>query len=409
VHDDYWALREDGYGADVPVADLSDDRGGRRRGPGPRARRIAALLLVASVVVAGFVFAAHATDGANNTRRRVEPGPHENAKISDGQARVDVLSALSSTTASGSFHIRFRLSAEPGASTFVTPTTCPEFVGTEGNVPNTYAIGADIVVPCGDYGNPGNTSMTISGEGVVHVDPTAMVTTAQVPNLGEITTRVDGTRVWEDGGANYGMMPSSDNGPGAPLSEFASLVMGTLGRREGAIAMSSLASPTGYLDIAKESIAASSKLDDAVVEGVPVHVYEVAIDTMKSLDRPGLTSEETKATSAALKTLAEEGYKTTTVRLSIDGLGFIRQAHTVFGFDDGGTVTGDTTFSDFGCASVVLLANGPSIVDNPNGCAPAPTTTASAPALSVGPSTVAAPVPPPEIAPSTTAEAPVSP
>ena len=211
--------------------------------------------------------------------------------------------------------------------------------------------------------------MTISGEGVVHVDPTAMVTTAQVPNLGEITTRVDGTRVWEDGGANYGMTPSSNNGPGSPLSQFASLVAGTLGRREGAVAMNSLASPTGYLDIAKEAITASSKLDDAVVDGVPVHVYAVTIDTMKSLDRPGLTTRgDQDDLGRARRRSSAEGYTTTTVRLSIDGLGFIRQAHTVVSFADGGTVTGDTTFSDFGCSSVVMLANGPSIVANPDGC-----------------------------------------
>ena len=367
MEDEYAALREPGGRADVPVADLSDD-GGRTRGP--KSRRVAAALLVVAVVGAGVVVAARVTSDPNKARRQVEPGPHENGKISDGQARVDVLSALNSTTASGSFKIRFRLSADPGPNASTTTTTCPAFVGTEGNVPNTYSSGGGGVVFCGgDYPGADTRSVTIAGEGVVHVDPTAMVTTAQVPNLGEITTRVDGTSVWEDGGANYGMTPSSNNGPGSPLAQFASLVGGTLGRRERAVAMNSLASPTGYLDIAKEAITASSKLDDAVVDGVPVHVYEVTIDTMKSLDRPGLTREEILTTSAALKTLGAEGYTTTIVRLSIDGLGFIRQAHTVVSFADGGTVTGDTTFSGFGCSSVVMLANGPSIVANPDGCA----------------------------------------
>jgi hypothetical protein len=367
VEDEYAALRETGDRAEVPVADLSDDGGGRARGP--RSRRVAAALLVVAVVGAGVVVAARVTSGPNRARRQVQPGPHENVKISDGQARVDVLAALNSTTASGSFKIRFRLSADPGPNASTTTTTCPAFIGTEGNVPNTYSSSGGGVFCGGDYATADPKHVTISGEGVVHVDPTAMVTTAQVPNLGEITTRVDGTRVWEDGGANYGMTPSSNNGPGSPLSQFASLVAGTLGRREGAIAMNSLASPTGYLDIAKEAITASSKLDDAAVDGVPVHVYEVTIDTMKSLDRPGLTSQEILATSAALKTLGAEGYTTTTVRLSIDGLGFIRQAHTIVSFADGGTVTGDTTFSGFGCSSVVMLANGPSIVANPDGCA----------------------------------------
>jgi hypothetical protein len=144
--------------------------------------------------------------------------------------------------------------------------------------------------------------------------------------------------------------------------------------------MTNMASPTGYLDIAKEGITSTAKVGDAVVDGVSVQEYSVTIDTMHSLDRPGLTPEEIKATTAALKVLAAEHYSSTTVTLSVDGLGFIRRAHTVVRFTDGGTVTGDTTFSDFGCASVLLLANGPSIVSDPGGCrpaAPSSTTTTS--------------------------------
>ena len=371
--DDYWMLRENSDAQSVPVADLSDEGGGRRRGP--RSRRVAALVLAVAVAVAGIVVAARVTDDANHGRRQVEPGTHLNVKIGDNQARVDVLAALSSTTASGSFKIHFRLSAQPGSGPKAPMTCLSQTAGSDSVTPGSLPDAPYSLCARGIAG-PDNTSVTISGEGVVHVDPTAMVTTAQVPNLGEITTRVDGNRVWEDGGANYGMTPSSNNGPGSPLSQFASLVEGTLGRREGAIAMNNLASPTGYLDIAKGAITASSKLDDAVVDGVPVRVYQVTIDTMKSLDRPGLTSEEIGATTAALNLLRAEGYTTTTVRLSIDGLGFIRQAHTVVSFADGGTVTGDTTFSGFGCSSVVMLDNGPSIVANPDGCAH--TTTPSA-------------------------------
>ncbi len=372
--DDYWMLRENSGAGSVPVADLSDE--GRSRRGGPRSRRVAALLLAVAVVVAGIVVAARVADDAHNPRRLVEPGPQRDVKISDQKARVDVLAALSSTTASGSFKIHFRLSAQPAHGSSTPTTFCLSQPAAGGDlVTNGSVPGADISICERGYGGPDNTRVTISGDGVVHVDPTAMVTTAQVPSLGEITTRVDGNDVWEDGGANYGMTPSSTNGPGSPLSKFASLVEGTLGRREGAIAMNNLASPTGYLDIAKGAITASSKLDDAVVDGVPVRVYQVTIDTMKSLDRPGLTNEEIGATTAALGVLRAEGYTTTTVRLSIDVLGFIRQAHTVVSFADGGTVTGDTTFSDFGCSSVLMLANGPAIVPNPHGCTPAPAKT----------------------------------
>ena len=70
---------------------------------------------------------------------------------------------------------------------------------------------------------------------------------------GAITTRVDGTKVWETGGGNYG------TSAGAPLSGFAALVLGTLGPREGAVAMNSLASPTGYLDLAERAITAAAR------------------------------------------------------------------------------------------------------------------------------------------------------
>jgi hypothetical protein len=385
--DDYWALREDC--ADIPVADIGEMVDRRRTGRGPRSRRVAAVALIVALVTAGGVVAAHVSND-NGARRRVSSGTQHSVKtIDDGQARLDVLAALNTTTASGSFTIHYLLTTSPGNGTTTTTETVPCRTAVLQSPP---AIGGPVSEPvqvvggCG-YAGPEPTNVTISGDGVVHVDPTAMATTASVPSLGEITTRVDGTNVWEDGGANYGMA-SASTGPGSPLSQFANLVSGTLGRREGAIAMNSLASPTGYLDIAKQAITATSKVGDATVDGVPVQQYDVTIDTMKALDVPALTPEETKATTAALAVLRQEGYTTTSVQLSIDALGFIRRAHTVVHFADGGMVTGDTTFSDFGCSSVVLRANGPSIVPNPAGCAaPATTTTVTAPISSTTPTT----------------------
>lgn len=397
-YDEYRALREDHD--DIPVADLGDEpKRPRRRGR--RSRRWAAAALVVALGGAGVAVAARVSND-NGARRRVDTTPRRVAtKTDDRQARGDVLAALSTTTASGSFHIRYSLTSEPGLHP--TPTT------NAGGPCTTVVIGAGMSIDarspsgaatagCGYPVTADPQNVTISGEGVVHIDPTAMVTTANVPDLGQITTRVDGTNVWEDGGGNYGMAPSTKTGPGAPLSQFAGLVMGSLGRREGAIAMNSLASPTGYLDMAKEAIGDASAHGNAVVDGVPVTVYDVTLDTMKSLDRPGLTLEEIAATKAALAVLRSEGYATTSVQLSIDALGFIRRANTVIGFSDGGTVSADTTFSDFGCSSVRMLANGPSIVPDPTGCAPAavggPSSTTS---TSIGPvpttSTSIGPVP----------------
>ncbi|HEV7526854.1 MAG TPA: hypothetical protein VGP92_17945 [Acidimicrobiia bacterium] len=339
---EFWALRDDVHDDDIPVAELSEPASDGRHAPlvarAPRSRRVAALVLAGALATAGIVVVARASNDANNAqRRRVTSNPAEKAKAVDsGNARLDVFSALNTTTASGSFHIRYTLSAEAGTN------------------------------PGGYDASNAPLAVSISGEGVVNVDPIALVTTSEVPNVGKVTTRVDGTNVWEDGGANYGS--PTVGGAGAPLSQFATLVLGTLGRREGAVAMNSLGSPTGYLNFAKEAISAASKVGDSSVDGVAVQEYQVTIDAMRALERPGLTPEEIATTAMALKLLQSEGYATTSVRLAIDGLGFVRHAHTIVRFHDGGTVTSDTTFSDFGCSSVVMESGGPSIVANPNGC-----------------------------------------
>ncbi len=391
-YDEYWALREDD---DVPVADLTDERKPPRR-RAPQSRRWAAAALVVALGTAGVVFAVHASNGSNDNgaHRRVATPTHDKvATIDDGQALGDVLAALGTTTASGSFHIHYVLTSKPGDQP--TPTTnaggpCTTVVGGGGISIDARSPTGQATVGCGYPVTPDPQNVTISGEGVVHLDPTAMVSTANVSGFGVITTRVDGTNVWEDGGGNYGLAPSTKTGTGAPLSQFADLVMGTLGRREGAIAMNSLASPSGYLDVAKEAIGDASAHGNAVVDGVQVIVYDVTLDTMKALDRPGLTSEETAATKAALDVLRAEGYEKTSVQLSVDALGFIRRAQTVVSFSDGGTVSADTTFSDFGCASVEMLPNGPSIVPDPTGCAtgvaqPVPTSVYSTTTSSAAP------------------------
>jgi len=335
---------EYGWGSDdeIPVAELSDEETGRRerrrRGRGPTSRRWAALALSGALLAGGASVAARVSDNAaaNGARRRV-------TTIDKGQARVDVLSALRATTASGSFRIHSTLSETTANGTVNAP---------------------------------------LVADGTVNVDPRVVVATSNVTGAGEITARIDGTDVWESGGADFGMSADATAGPGAPLSQFAGLVAGTLGLREGAVAMQSMASPSGYLDLAEQSVSAASWLGNTVFDGVPVHMYEVDVDAAKVLDRPGLTSEELKAATAALAELERQGYVTTTVRLSIDGSGLVRHTQTTVRFADGGTVDADVTFSDFGCSRIVMLPNGPSIEPNPAACTesdsgfgPAPTMT----------------------------------
>jgi hypothetical protein len=350
VGDDEWVWD------DIPVAELTDERPPRssrpprerrpprprRPGPralvrrGPRSRRFAAAALAAATVLGAGL-------GAQRIAQRSEPpridAPRPDVAVSDRDrdvgARTFVFSALQATTASSNFHIRYRISARgaPGAGT------------------------------------------AISGTGVVSVTPTAMVTTADVPGLGPITTRIDGTDVWEQGGGNYGMSSRSGAGTGAPLSQFAPLVLSTLGARQGAIAMDDLARPTGYLDLSQESVTAASSLGPSQVDGRATRDYEVSVDTTSD-DRHGRTAEEAKTSTAAHAVLRREGYLTTKVRLSIDGAGLIRRARSETVFADGGTVEADATFSDFGCSTTVLGLDGPTIVPdasaNGSGCPVAP-------------------------------------
>ena len=371
-------MRDDGWSSDddIPVADLSEGVRKRRVSRRTRLRRFAALALAVVVVGAGVLVAARSSHNDNGVRQLVDPGTQHAVKgVDDGHSRADVLAALRVTTGSGSFKIHYHLSETP-APVSTTTTVPSNACGT-----NALAIPADgYIVPACGYAGSEPHDVAISGDGVVNVNPTAMVTSSQVPGLGLIVTRVNGTDVWEEGGGNYGMAAGSGStiAPGAPLSQFAGLVMGTLGRREGAIAMNSMASPTGYLDLAQQAITATSSLGDSVVDGVRTRDYEVAIDS--SQDRSGLTPEEARTAAAAQQVLAEEGYRATIVRLSIDGLGFIRRAQTTVTFADGGTVNADTTFSDFGCSTVAITLKGPSIVSDPAACAPSsPTSDTTAP------------------------------
>ncbi|MDQ1460247.1 MAG: hypothetical protein QOI08_1731 [Actinomycetota bacterium] len=391
--------------AEIPVAELSDERRVEPRVRGPKSRRVAAAFLAVAVGIGGAVVATRST----GRHRPGSPKPGVAvSNVDDAHARVDVYSALKVTTGSGSFHIRYRLSETPAPAS--STTTSVDACGGASNG-SKIPVGRGIATACG-YGMTSPNNVTISGDGVVTVSPTAMVTSANVPGFGVITTRVNGTDVWEDGGGYYGMTSGSGTGAGAPLSQFAPLVLGTLGQREGAIAMAIMASPTGYLDLAQQSITASSSLGDSEVDGVPTRDYKVTLDSNRD-DRPGLTAEEAKTAAAARTVLEREGFTTTVVVLSIDGLGFIRRAQTTVMFSDGGTVDADTTFSDFGCARTVIGPAGPEIVPDPAGCAsPASVTTtvpATAPPVTVAPTATTAPTTPTVSPPATTGTATTAP
>ncbi|HEX3979936.1 MAG TPA: hypothetical protein VHW93_01870, partial [Acidimicrobiales bacterium] len=270
----------------------------------------------------------------------------------------------------------------------------------------------------GSFSGPAASSSPTTGKGTIDTDPFGMVAVSNVPGLGQITLRDNGTNVWEFGGANYGLAPgSSESGPGASLSGFASLVEGTLGARQGALAMGGLASPTGYLDLDQSMITGADQTGTGTVDGVPVTVYEISINPAQGADVPGINAEEAKAITDSAAILKQQGYTGTTVQVSVDASGYIRQTQSVAHFSDGSTTSSESTFSDFGCAGTVLMPGqtGPSAP--PPGCVSpdtgvaTTTTTSTVPPSSTVPSssvplTPLAPAPAP--APTTTVTEPTS-
>ena len=235
----------------------------------------------------------------------------------------------------------------------------------------------------------------------------AAISTNGVSGL-QVGVRVDPTTVWEVGYADNGLTPvSSDTGAGgSPLASFAGLVEGTLGSREGPVAMMGMASPTGYLDLVQPAVTSATEVGTATVDGVAVTQYQLTIDPGSLATAPGTSSEEQSAINAAVQALTSEGYRTISDLVSIDASGFIRESASTVTFSDGGTVTLDAHFSNFGCAGTVLMPGQVGASSPPSGCVSAdtgtaPTTTTTSTTTTTGPS----PQTPTTVSPAT----PVSP
>jgi hypothetical protein len=230
----------------------------------------------------------------------------------------------------------------------------------------------------------------------------------------QVGVRVDPTTVWEVSNTDNQLTPEANDAGGTPLPNFASLVEGTLGQREGAVAMMGMASPTGYLDLEQPAVTSATQVGTATVDGVAVDQYELTIDPGSFATAPGTSSEEQSTIDAAIATLTAQGYQTIRDLVSIDPSGFIRESSSTVTFGDGGTVTLDAHFSNFGCAGTVLMPGQGGLSNPPAGCvsadtgtAPTTTSTTSAPSTTSTTSTSVQPAPttiPPAtpLSPSTT-------
>jgi hypothetical protein len=356
----------------------------RRRGPHPWRRRTAARVVSIAVVMAVAVPVILVVSSTHAATTAKHGALHKNNRV----AQRRVISALDTTIASGSFNISFSQQAPTAPTAATTTTTAPtcgsgtgsgNFGGLEtpttivGDSPGTTAVSGPAVV-CGSVGT--NAGLAISGQGTIDTNPFAMVVETEVPGLGEITLRDNGTDVWELGGGDYGLSPdSTDSGPGSSLPGFAGLVEGTLGARQGASAMMVLANPTGYLELDEDAISSADQIGTDTVDGVPVTVYQVTLDPDQEATVTGANAYETEAIQSALSTLQQEGYTGTSVKISVDSGGYIRQTVATASFADGSSQTSETTFSDFGCAGTVLMPGQAGSSSPPTGCVSPDTST----------------------------------
>ena len=330
------------------------------------------------------------------------------APIEHAKSAQQVLRALNATTASGNFDVSYTFDGQSsGSSSTTTTTTCGS--------PNPARLEI-----CAGQSQQG--SQPVSGTATIDLAPFAMLATSQVSGLGTIALRDNGTDVWEEGGGDYGLSPGTDDsGPGSSLTGFSSSVEGTLGPRQGALAMLGLASPSGYLNLDPAQTPGAVLVGSDTVDGVPVTVYQIELAPGQGGAVPGITPQEQQAEGDALQVLSGQGFTGSTVRIAVDGAGFIRRTLTTDHFADGTTLTSEAEFSNFGCAGTVLMPGQTGATAPPAGCTSpdnptsattttsiAPVTGSTSPSATTTPPATSSTVTPPSSTTSTTTSSPPS-
>jgi hypothetical protein len=328
----------------TPLARLEDEAR-------PRARRVHTQRLIGvaaaiAIVVGAIALPLALRNDGNDTKHDATHRTSSHQLRVDPKALAAVTSALDATTNVGSFRVAFTITEHPPTEP-PTSVACPNEIRTEDGVAQPL---------CRDTGPH---SVTTTGWATVNVDPYAIISVSNVSNFGDVTVRADDTRVWEQGGANYGLGSNRVQSPGQPLSGFASLVEGTLGRREGAGAMMGLASPYGYLHVVQDAITGAETIGTDTVNGEPVTVYRVSVEPERLASVPGLSDEQHQTIEAALAVLKQEGLTGNTTDVSVDARGFVVRTLSTNNFADGGSVVGDNTLSAFGCAGAIQMPNRP--------------------------------------------------
>ncbi len=452
-------------GEDGLWLDEEPDHGSER----PRTWRRAGIAAVAAVMLVVVAVPVALVAGGSTPKPTASHTPGTHPRLGNGQAEHQVLSALSATTDSGSFDFTYAISSTPASSaspTTTSTTVCQEVrvpvptgsrsvsgvsIGAEGGggiatgssssssgsgsfsvsgsgaVPVTPSEGSvsGTVTPGSGSLPPGlrwktervcngpvvSPSPGVDGSGVINTDPLAMVASANIGGGLDVVVRVNGSDVYEEGTGDTGLAPmASDQGSsGSTLPGFAGITEGTLGDREGAVAMMGMSSPTGYLDLIQPAISSATQTGSGSVGGVAVTNYTVSNDLDQLAGAAGTSSAEAQTITSALNLLKSQGYTTNSAVVSIDAAGFIRQVKSTDTFSDGGTVTLSASFSNFGCAGTILMPGQTGAGVPPAGCtspdspnSSTTTSTTAAPSLKAAPTTIPASTATTVVGPSTT-------
>jgi hypothetical protein len=347
--------------SDLTPVDTAEERRAR-----PRRTVFAAAFAVLAIVAVPLALLAF--DGGSNSVRSPR-------KLVDSDPVAAVRAAVGQTMAAGNYEM--------------------DTVSTSTSGPNTSCgggeVGSGVYSPGATFAERPTVCMTLppstsrfETHGIVNFEPYAMMSQTQASGLGAITTHINSTRVWQLGGATVGYGAGN---PGILITDYTRQVVGTIGRGPGALAMLSLASRGGYLNLEEESVATAQPAGTGTVRDIPVTYYDVTIDVKKLADAPDLSDVQRATIAAAVPMLEQAGYTGTKERIGIDDQGYIRQVDATTTFSDGSSMVRHSVLYNFGCAPKVTMPNEPPAAPTTTPCAPPPTT---APPTSVPPTTVPA-------------------
>jgi hypothetical protein len=396
------------HGADLGVDPFGDDGASAGRGRSrPRSLDhglgVAAMAAFVALILiaAGIAFVARQPGHGSNRVSEEVP------RLDQAQAMALVASAVQQTVAANRFDFDYDMVETPGPTSSPPTSQCVTLGETFD--PKTHkavpappagsglAKGSKYCFPLG-----ATHDATVKGSGTVNISPKAMsVTVNSNKTLSVVLTMLGDQVRYDNDSSNLHVAPVA-------LSDFAETTEGTLGPREGALSQTQLASPNGYLALEAQAITGATAVGSATVDGRSVTNYDVDLDLTKLLTIPGLTPDEQTSIQAALGVLHKEGMTATTVRVSVDGSGFIRQIHSVTQFADGGKVTNDTTYRNFGCAPIVTgPGTSPTATSGP--CDVPPPTTGPSPSTGATEPSAPASAPSDATAPTTSLDRPGTP